>query len=223
MAQYWESQWRGLRVGKIDFEQVDMAFIPVVCCISGNGGSNGGRKHSIVKRPALVGAVPMYYLMRAGRELRSKLPGIFEATVRDEGDGGGEKKDGASVMERVLRATEDAAYQLALRDDEIAVLTARCDELQRALLLAKRRAENSKAGNDVSELGRTAAMFQANMTAAECRAVSAERQVETLTAKVKTLECKLQNSEADAVKTVLVFFSVVVGAVSLSVRAWLAL
>ena len=118
-----------------------------VCCgpsqLNGNrsGKESPNRHLALTKRPAVIGAVPLYYLLRAGRELRAALPG-FVNHVQTTIDG--EKQ--VSVSENLRQATESTVEELTRRAAEIEVLQARCKELENALLIANRRVSKDVAG-----------------------------------------------------------------------------
>lgn len=159
----------------------------------------GNRHRNVSRRPAVIGAVPLYFLIRAGHELKAALPSIRSSLVPKRGHA--EVIQPPTVGEALRMAANTAAKELEFRDSEIYELQERCEHLMRAITLANKRADAISDGRTESELAETAARFERCLTSASCRAVRAEREAETLQEQLQTVERELADHKVNSVKT----------------------
>lgn len=181
-----------------------------------SGKTPSGRNHNVSRRPALIGALPLYFLLRAGNQLRAALPTLHAPVTHQSGHT--EVMHPPSVAESLQQASETAVKELAEREMEVAMLRERCETLVSALTYADERANAILGGRSESELAKTASRFEMGMTAAKCRAVKAERESEMLAAQVKELEREIACYYSDSVKTNAAIAAVTVALISLWVR-----
>lgn len=159
-----------------------------------NRAAGGGidRDH-IVSRPSVIGAVPLYYLLKAGRELKAHLPHVREQqqqSVSSSLESNPSKvyshSHAPSATTTLREAAEGAIKEMALKDAEIALLKERCQELQYALDASKKPAEVPKLGRELSS--------------AYLQRIQSERLAERLQAEVSKLQSGLENRDGDLVK-----------------------
>lgn len=166
-----------------------------------NRAASGGidREH-IVSRPSVIGAVPLYYLLKAGQELKAHLPNL-SPHVRDTQQQSAPSSPVSpphvssppvfppSATTTLREAAEGAIKEMALKDAEIALLKKQCRELQRALDDSTKSATSTEA----PKLGR-------ELSSAYLQRIQSERLVERLQADVSELQTGLEERDGDLVK-----------------------
>jgi len=158
-----------------------------------NRAAGGGiNRDHIVSRPSVIGAVPLYYILKAGRELKAHLPNMAPQL--------GERPHSVSsppvsslpvsapsATATLRAAAEGAIEEMLVKDAEIAMLKKKCGELERAL-------EDSKTTTtETPKLGR-------ELSSAYLQRIQAERLAERLQQDVSILETRIAERDGDAVK-----------------------